>query len=255
MVNPHPHSNTHRGGSAWLKPTEARPIVRALFDSRSDVRIAAFAAVSRLPLAPSVWAGVDAYASWALSMSPSVAERLAVIDASPYIPLQSLRDLVAGIAQEGRGEARSHALDAASKFLDPSTFLAAVREGDVDAERLAVAALSWSVGELRLLVQTVPKDSEARFWLAVGLASHGVDEELRAVFEELQQGRDYLYARRYSVTLAALLAYEDSSRRTRTTYSGMRWVVSNSKPRHGRGCPQSLSVTSQMRPPALLPRC
>ena len=143
-------------------------------------------------------------------MSPSVAERLAVIDASPYIPLQSLRDLVAGIAQEGRGEARSHALDAASKFLDPSTFLAAVREGDVDAERLAVAALSWSVGELRLLVQTVPKDSEARFWLAVGLASHGVDEELRAVFEELQQGRDYLYARRYSVTLAALLAYEDS---------------------------------------------
>ena len=202
---------------AWLKPTEARPLVRALFDVRSDVRIAAFGAVSRLPLAPSDWARVGIYASWALGMSPSLAERLAVIDASPYIPLQSLRDLVAGVAQEGRGAAGSRALDATSKFLDPSRLidpsrlLAAAQGGNEAAQRRAVAALSWSVDELCLLVQAVPKDSDVRFWLAVGLASHGVDEELKAVFEEVQQGQDYLFARQYSRVLTAdLLASDDS---------------------------------------------
>lgn len=193
--------------SVWLEPAEARPLVDALFDSQSDVRVAALEAVSRLPLASSDWARVAVYTSWALGTSLSVAEQLAVIDASPYIPLQSLRDLVTRAAEEGPEEARFYARYAASKFVDLSrlrdqpTFLAAVQGDDEAAQRLAVAALSASVEELRSLIRAVPGHSEVRFWLAIVLASHGEDEQLKAVFAGLQQGVDYLIA---SLTLLGL---------------------------------------------------
>jgi hypothetical protein len=104
--------------AAWLKPAQVRPLVRSLFDPRCDVRIAAFGAVSRLPLAPSDWDEVGTHASWALGMSDSVVERLAVIDAAPYVPLSSIRGLVAGLARDGPGEVGSRARDAVSKFPD-----------------------------------------------------------------------------------------------------------------------------------------
>jgi esterase/lipase superfamily enzyme len=216
--------------SALLKPTQVRPLVGALFDPRSDVRIAAFGAVIRLPLAPSDWVQVSTYASWALGRSESTAERLAVIDASPYVPLQSIRDLVARVARESRGEARSRALDAALKFPDPPTLFAAIREGgsgsDEAAQRLAAADLSQSLDEVRSLVRTVPRDGDVRFWLALALARFGVDHELKAVFEELQQGQHYRFASMYSGTLAELLAstgaWADPYVTLRNTLGGLR---------------------------------
>jgi esterase/lipase superfamily enzyme len=216
--------------SALLKPTQARPLVGVLFDPRSDVRIAAFGAVIRLPLTPSDWVQVGTYASWALGMSESTAERLAVIDAAPYVPLQSIRHLVARVARESRGEARSRALDAALKFPDPPTLFAAIREGgsgsEEAAQRLAAADLSQSLDEVRSLVRTVPRDGDVRFWLALALARFGVDHELKAVFEELQQGQHYRFASMYSGTLAELSAstgaWAGSYVTLRNTLGGLR---------------------------------
>lgn len=192
--------------SAFFKPTQARPLVRALFDPRSDVRMAVFGALIRLPLAPTDWVQVGTYASWALDMSESTAERDAVIDASPYVPLPSIQGQVARAARESRGEAKSRARDAALKFPDPPTLLAAIRENgsgsDEAAQRLAAADLSQSLDEVRSLVRAVPRNSDVRFWLALGLARFGVDHELKALFEELQQGRHYPFADYYSATLA-----------------------------------------------------
>jgi esterase/lipase superfamily enzyme len=72
---------------------------------------------------------------------------------------------------------------------------------------LVASELTESLGELRLLARVVPEDSDARFWLALGLARYGLDEELKAVFEDLlQRGRRSPFAGLPSQTLAELLA-------------------------------------------------
>jgi esterase/lipase superfamily enzyme len=196
--------------SVWLDTAEARLLVDGLFDSHGDVRIAALRAVSRMPLAPSDWARVAAYASWALDSSLSVAEQVAVIDASPYMPLQSLRDLVTRVAEERQGEAWSHAVDAASKFEDLSAlvdrpnFPPVVRRDVVAVQRLAGTALSAGVDQLRSLIRIVPDGSDVGFWLAVVLASHDEDEHLKAAFAELQQDPDYVIGISYMGVLAIL---------------------------------------------------
>ena len=72
----------------------------------------------------------------------------------------------------------------------------------------------------------MPRDSDVRFWLALALARFGVDHELKAIFEELQQGQHYRFASVYSGTLADLSAstldYPGAYLTLRKTLRGLR---------------------------------
>src|SRR6266487_4376515 len=70
------------------------PLFEALRDPSAEVRVAVFEALTRLPLAPSDWIGLGAYASWAFD-SGDPNERLAVIDAAPSVPVGSVQERVA----------------------------------------------------------------------------------------------------------------------------------------------------------------
>lgn len=102
-----------------LAPEEVATLVTALSDPEPDVRIAMFEALSRLPLHPTTWAEVAAYAIAAVQSSEAPNERLAVVDAAPAVPVRSLRASVALLAQQGDGEIASRAAKAMAKIAEP----------------------------------------------------------------------------------------------------------------------------------------
>jgi hypothetical protein len=74
-----------------LDPADIGIVAAGLADSSVGVRAATVQALSRLPLTAADWRAVGQYAQRVLAGGGSAAERQAVIDASPLIPLRSVR--------------------------------------------------------------------------------------------------------------------------------------------------------------------
>ena len=72
-------------GDRFLDPAELVALFGALEDESAEVRIAAFEALTRLPLAPSDWLEVESFITRVLDSGDSNAEREAVRDASPRV--------------------------------------------------------------------------------------------------------------------------------------------------------------------------
>ena len=72
-------------GDRFLDPAELVALFEALEDESVEVRIAAFEALTRLPLAPSDWLEVASFITRVLDSSDSDGERVAVRDASPWV--------------------------------------------------------------------------------------------------------------------------------------------------------------------------
>jgi hypothetical protein len=71
---------------------EVVPLFRALRDDSAEVRVAAFEALTRLPLGRSDWERVESFITSVLARSESEAERVAVREACRFIPLPALRE-------------------------------------------------------------------------------------------------------------------------------------------------------------------
>jgi hypothetical protein len=78
-----------------VDPNEYSLILGTLYDPSPEVRISAFEALTRLSSLTSDWARISAYADWVLEQSDSLVEKLAVIYASPSLPLPRLHEAVA----------------------------------------------------------------------------------------------------------------------------------------------------------------
>jgi hypothetical protein len=87
-----------RAGEESLDSAEVAPLFAGLHDSSAEVRSAMLQALTRLPLAPSDWMKVGAFAAWVFESTGTSEERRAVIDIAPWVPLRSIRDLVARLA-------------------------------------------------------------------------------------------------------------------------------------------------------------
>ena len=72
-------------GDRFLDPAELAALFGALEDESAEVRIAAFEALTRLPLAPSDWREVASFTTRVQISGDSDAERIAVRDASPWV--------------------------------------------------------------------------------------------------------------------------------------------------------------------------
>lgn len=106
-----------RAGEEFLDPAEVAPLFAGLHDSSVEVRIAMLQALTRLPLAPSDWTKVGAFAASVFNSTSTSEERRAVIDLAPWVPLGWIRDLVAQLAVEGEDEdLQTHAAKVAAKL-------------------------------------------------------------------------------------------------------------------------------------------
>jgi hypothetical protein len=104
----------NQAGVEFLDPGEVTPLFAGLHDSSTEVRIAMLEALTRLPLAPSDWMRIGAFIAWVLESTSPLEERLAVIDVAPWVPLRSVRKLLARLTAEGgEGEIRARAEAAA----------------------------------------------------------------------------------------------------------------------------------------------
>jgi hypothetical protein len=74
-----------RKGERFLDSAELAALFEVLEDESAEVRIAAFEALTRLPLAPSDWTEVASFSTRVAISSDSDAERIAVRDASPWV--------------------------------------------------------------------------------------------------------------------------------------------------------------------------
>ena len=90
----------------------------ALGDGSGELRVGAFEALTRLPLAPATWTDVGAYCARVVASGGSTVERLAVIDGAPWVPLRWIQDLVARLAADGAGEIRARAARASAVFAE-----------------------------------------------------------------------------------------------------------------------------------------
>jgi hypothetical protein len=187
---------------AFLDHADVAPLLRALHDASPEVRLAMFEALVRLPLAPSDWAEVGAYATWVIDSRDSLAERLDVIDATPYVAVRSFRERVARLLAEGEGADRLHAALALALLGDPRSAAPLIEalgdSGKQDwdrtegARRLALVDVSGVrdalVEKCRQARGDDPAKVMVRFWLALALARAGADAELRRLFEDLGRG-------------------------------------------------------------------
>jgi hypothetical protein len=207
----------------FLDPAGTAVLFKGMHDSSARVRIAMFEALIRLPLAPSDWVKVGAFGAWVLESSDSPEERLAVIDATPLIPVRSLHERVAWLAKVDEGKVQAHAAKAVA-FWDPSALLTELRtkiddaftndswdswSGEVSSDpsvRLARVDVSAVRDAVRQLCHAVPVDVTVRFWLALALACSGADEELKAIFADLESGSRYWYIDSYAEIVQDVLA-------------------------------------------------
>lgn len=181
---------------SFLASAEVDLIFRAMQGTLPGARRALFQCLIRLPLAPDDWVRAGAYAREAIA-SGDADERLAVIDAAPYVPVRAVRDevvqlMAAGTNQERRRAALAFALMGDDRSVTP--LLKSMSDLD-DAELLATArALSQvdvSVARADVLAQSRKPSTGVlvRFWLALALARSGDDNELRQLFRALEEGR------------------------------------------------------------------
>ncbi|WP_327634533.1 hypothetical protein OHB24_31735 [Kribbella sp. NBC_00482] len=173
--------------SEVLDPADIGIVATGLADGSVGVRAAAFEALSRLPLPAPDWRVVGRCALRVLAGGGSAAERQAVIEASPSIPLRSVRDRVAEFVDSPDPELSRHAAAAVREMGHARTVPAilALPAGDSDLYRIALTDISGAVAAVRAEFGARAAGSEDRFWLALALALSGEDAELRAVVEPL----------------------------------------------------------------------
>ena len=191
-----------------LNPADIDIVAAGLVDGSAGVRAATFEALSRLPLTASDWRAVGRYAVRVLADDESSAERLAVIDASPSIPLRSVRDRVAELVDSAEPGLRRRANEAVRAMGHPRAVptILALPLGDPNLYRIARADISGSVAEVRAEFGARPAGSEDAFWLALALALFEEDAELRAVVELLAQSQLPDWYRRADNRLAKVMA-------------------------------------------------
>jgi CHAT domain-containing protein len=184
---------------AFLDPADVAPLLRAMHDASPDVRQATFEALIRLPLAPSDWAEVGAYATWVVDSGDSPGERWGVIDATPFVPVRSFRERVARLLDGGEEADRLSAALALALAGDPRSAAPLIealgdpgrpdRDRAEPARRLALVDVSAVRDTLakkcRKFRGDDPSKVMVRFWLALALARAGADAELRRLFEDL----------------------------------------------------------------------
>lgn len=176
-----------RGNQAeeLVGPAIAGPLLAGLHDADAEIRIEALWALVALPLSAAPWWSVADYANATLTSKPArpVDERLAVIDATPWIPIASIRETVARLA---RGEldadevVRVAASDAAGKMsvrhaadpdwrpVEPAGF---TFYSDSERRRLSAANSELTVDELwtELRAESHSSSSESPAALVVTL--------------------------------------------------------------------------------------
>jgi hypothetical protein len=176
-----------------LEPSEPLALFEALADESAEVRIAAFEALTRLPLAPSDWLKVASFITSVLDAGDSEAERKAVSAAAPWVPVRSVRQRVALLADDPEARTdmgstptamtRDRPPRTATWFgIDPPGFI------DLSAEEWKEAAAALEVRDwrdlLELLELTDPhpdRDQLREQAIAVTLLFH----------EVLQKGREH----------------------------------------------------------------
>ena len=149
-----------------------------------------------------------------------------MIDAAPWVPVRSVRERVAQVAEHGQGEVREHAAFAAAGFGDPRAAVPLLAEIDnavpayaAEGERLEIERRRWRAAErlvgvdvagviegVRQRCQAAPKDDAIRFFLALALAQAGEDEELRAFFADFERGAAFSDAEYWVGRLQVVLA-------------------------------------------------
>jgi hypothetical protein len=191
---------TDRVAGDPLEPNGVAPLLEAIQDPSAEVRISAFEAVTRLPLPPRDWVRIGDFVKWVMDSSPSLREQIAVVGAAPWIPVSSVREKVAWLAEKGQGQVREHAARAVAKFgeqpaWEPRTvelLLADLDDPQADrltaAQRLAMVGAPGDRDELRRRCQILSKDDPVWPWLAVALARSGEDDELMAFFGDVLRG-------------------------------------------------------------------
>jgi esterase/lipase superfamily enzyme len=191
-------ARAHDDAKADRHGANAGALVEALFDPVAEVRVAAFGALSRLPLAATDWFEVERYAQWSLRSGASPYERLVVIDSARYLPLPLVRERITQLAELGDADVKSRAIAAIAEFPEPEALVTKIRNADSDslgsAQRLASRDISPVAQTVEELCRTVPPDDDLRFWLALALARSGKDRELRSIFAEVEKGAVYPFA-------------------------------------------------------------
>jgi hypothetical protein len=195
-------------GAYVLESDEAAPLLGALKDPFAVVRISALQGVTRLPLSPTDWVKVRGHVEWVLDFSPSLEEKIAAIRAAPWIPVRSVRDRVARLAESAKGEVREEAVRVVATFGEPSPAEPHAAEplltdiGGPEAGRLAAVqrlainrASGKTLHQLRRQWHSVPKDDSIRPWIALALARSGEDDGLKAFFSDVQAGKADWYVR------------------------------------------------------------
>ena len=126
-------------------------VAAGLADGSVGVRVATFEALLRLPLTGPGWRAVGRYALRVVTENGSTNERLAVIDASPSIPLRSVRDRVAELVDSADPGLKSHADEAVCVMGHPRAVptILALPAGDARLYRIALADISGAVAEVR----------------------------------------------------------------------------------------------------------
>lgn len=172
-----------------LDPAEIGIVMAGIVDESVGVRVASFEALSRLPLTAPDWRAVGRYSLRVLSDDEWTDERLAVIDASPSIPLSSVRNRVAELVDSADPVLRSRATEAVREAGHPRAVptLLVLPANDPDMFRIACVDISGAVADVRAEFRARAVGSEDAFWLALALALVGEDAELRAVVEFLVQ--------------------------------------------------------------------
>jgi hypothetical protein len=102
--------------AAVLDPAEVAPVFAAMHASSPEVRLALVGALIRLPLHPLDWAELCDYATWAIDSTESAAERSAVIEAAPYLPVRAFRERVARVAEGPQDPDHERAAEALARL-------------------------------------------------------------------------------------------------------------------------------------------
>ena len=88
------------GAQELVGPAPAGPLLAALRDTDAEIRVEAFRALVALPLSAEIWRPVADYANAVLRERPAIHldERRTVVEATPWVPIASVRETVAQLA-------------------------------------------------------------------------------------------------------------------------------------------------------------
>jgi hypothetical protein len=209
-----------------LDPAEFDIVVAGLDDESVGVRVASFEALSRLPLTAPDWRAVGRYALRVLANDSWTDEGLAVIGASPSIPLSSVRNRIAELVDSADPVLRARATEAVRDIGHPRAVptLLTLPAGDPTLFRIASVDISGAVADVRAEFRARAVGSEDAFWLALALALAGEDAELRAVVEFLAQSPLMDWCGRVNARLRWVMAAR------RLPASTVRWLTEAAQP-------------------------